>query len=56
MQLALDSISKKVGAQTWLYDMSLQLHSGAVTVLPSTGNDLLRFRDADGFVVELRGV
>ena len=33
MQLALDSISKKVGAQTWLYDMSLQLHSGAVTVL-----------------------
>ncbi|MFY3386743.1 ABC transporter ATP-binding protein [Paracidovorax sp. MALMAid1276] len=33
MQLALDSISKKVGAQTWLYDMSLSLHSGAVTVL-----------------------
>ncbi|KQO13986.1 ABC transporter [Acidovorax sp. Leaf76] len=33
MQLALDSISKKVGPQTWLYDMSLALHSGAVTVL-----------------------
>ena len=33
MQLALDSISKKVGAQTWLYDMSLALQSGAVTVL-----------------------
>lgn len=33
MQLALDGISKKVGAQTWLYDMSLALHSGAVTVL-----------------------
>ncbi|MFN3376081.1 MAG: ABC transporter ATP-binding protein [Burkholderiaceae bacterium] len=33
MQLALDSISKKVGAQTWLYDMSLSLRSNAVTVL-----------------------
>ena len=33
MQLALDSISKKVGAQTWLYDMDLSLRSGAVTVL-----------------------
>ncbi|CAN7599159.1 ABC transporter ATP-binding protein [Acidovorax sp. LjRoot129] len=33
MQLALDSISKKVGPQTWLHDMSLALHSGAVTVL-----------------------
>ena len=33
MQLALDSISKKVGAQTWLYDMSLALQSNAVTVL-----------------------
>ena len=33
MQLALDSICKKVGPQTWLYDMSLALHSGAVTVL-----------------------
>jgi len=33
MQLALEGISKKVGAQTWLYDMSLGLHSGAVTVL-----------------------
>jgi catechol 2,3-dioxygenase-like lactoylglutathione lyase family enzyme len=27
-----------------------------VTVLPATGEDLLRFRDADGFTVELRGV
>ena len=33
MQLALDSISKKVGAQTWLYDMSLSLQPNAVTVL-----------------------
>ncbi len=33
MQLALENISKKVGAQTWLYDMDLALHSGAVTVL-----------------------
>ncbi len=33
MQLALDSISKRVGAQTWLHDMSMALHSGAVTVL-----------------------
>ena len=33
MQLALDGISKKVGAQTWLYDMSLALQGGAVTVL-----------------------
>ncbi len=27
-----------------------------VTVLPSTGKNVLRFRDADGFSVELRGV
>ena len=33
MQLALENISKKVGAQTWLYDMGLELHAGAVTVL-----------------------
>ena len=33
MQLALDGISKKVGAQTWLYDMSLALQGNAVTVL-----------------------
>ena len=33
MQLALDSISKKVGAQTWLYDMSLSAQGNAVTVL-----------------------
>jgi glycerol transport system ATP-binding protein len=33
MQLALDQISKKVGAEPWLYDMSLAPRSGAVTVL-----------------------
>jgi glycerol transport system ATP-binding protein len=33
MQLALDGISKKVGADTWLYDMSLRPKAGAVTVL-----------------------
>ncbi|WP_311222945.1 MULTISPECIES: ABC transporter ATP-binding protein [unclassified Acidovorax] len=33
MQLALENISKRVGAQTWLYDMGLALESGAVTVL-----------------------
>ncbi len=33
MQLALESISKKVGPETWLHTMSLALHSGAVTVL-----------------------
>ena len=33
MQLTLESISKKVGPQTWLYDMSLAPLSGAVTVL-----------------------
>jgi glycerol transport system ATP-binding protein len=33
MQLTLDGISKTVGAQPWLYDMSLAPHSGAVTVL-----------------------
>ncbi len=33
MELVLESISKKVGAQTWLYDMDIALHSGAVTVL-----------------------
>lgn len=33
MQLALDGINKKVGAETWLYDMSLHLQAGAVTVL-----------------------
>lgn len=33
MQLALESISKKVGGETWLYDISLRPHSGAVTVL-----------------------
>jgi catechol 2,3-dioxygenase-like lactoylglutathione lyase family enzyme len=27
-----------------------------VTVLPSTGDKLLRFRDSDGFAVELRGI
>ena len=33
MQLTLDSISKKVGAQDWLYPMSLAPQPGAVTVL-----------------------
>ncbi|MDA8448061.1 ABC transporter ATP-binding protein [Paracidovorax valerianellae] len=33
MQLALESINKRVGAQTWLHDMDLALQSGAVTVL-----------------------
>ena len=33
MQLTLEGISKKVGPQTWLYDMSMAPRSGAVTVL-----------------------
>jgi glycerol transport system ATP-binding protein len=33
MQLTLDGISKTVGVQPWLYDMSLAPRSGAVTVL-----------------------
>ncbi|HSV52796.1 MAG TPA: ABC transporter ATP-binding protein [Burkholderiaceae bacterium] len=33
MQLTLESISKKVGAESWLYEMSLAPKSGAVTVL-----------------------
>ncbi len=33
MQLTLNSISKTVGPQTWLYDMSISPCSGAVTVL-----------------------
>ncbi|OIP19108.1 MAG: ABC transporter [Comamonadaceae bacterium CG_4_9_14_3_um_filter_60_33] len=33
MHLTLEGIGKKVGNQTWLYDMSLQPCSGAVTVL-----------------------
>ncbi|MHB1200508.1 MAG: ABC transporter ATP-binding protein [Polaromonas sp.] len=33
MQLALDHISKKVGSEQWLCDMSLEPRSGAVTVL-----------------------
>jgi glycerol transport system ATP-binding protein len=33
MHLTLEGIGKKVGRQTWLYDMSLQPYSGAVTVL-----------------------
>jgi len=33
-----------------------KLGAVGVTVLPSTGDNLLRFRDADGFTVELRGV
>ncbi len=33
MQLTLDGISKKVGAESWLHEMSLAPRSGAVTVL-----------------------
>ena len=33
MQLALEGVSKKVGAQSWLYDLSVAPRSGAVTVL-----------------------
>ena len=33
MHLTLEGIGKKVGSQTWLYDMSLEPCSGAVTVL-----------------------
>ena len=33
MELVLEGISKKVGPQTWLYDMTLAPRSGAVTVL-----------------------
>ena len=33
MQLTLEGISKKVLAQTWLYDMDIVPHSGEVTVL-----------------------
>ena len=33
MQLSLEGVSKKVGPQTWLYDMSLAPHSANVTVL-----------------------
>ena len=33
MQLSLEGVSKKVGAQTWLYEMGLAPQPGAVTVL-----------------------
>jgi glycerol transport system ATP-binding protein len=33
MQLSLDHVSKKVGAEQWLHDMSLRPRSGEVTVL-----------------------
>ena len=33
MQMVLEGVSKKVGAESWLYPMSLALQSGAVTVL-----------------------
>ncbi|WP_394787960.1 ABC transporter ATP-binding protein [Rhodoferax sp.] len=33
MQLSLEGINKKVGAQTWLYEMGLSPQPGAVTVL-----------------------
>jgi len=33
MQLSLENVSKKVGAQTWLYEMGIAPQPGAVTVL-----------------------
>ena len=33
MQLTLEGINKKVGPQTWLYDMNITPRSGAVTIL-----------------------
>ena len=33
MDLALERIHKKVGAQTWLYELDMALQSNAVTVL-----------------------
>ena len=33
MQLTLERVTKKVGAQTWLYEQSIEPRSGAVTVL-----------------------
>ena len=33
MQLSLEGVAKKVGAQPWLYEMSLAPQPGAVTVL-----------------------
>ncbi len=33
MELVLERISKRVGGQTWLHPMHLELESGAVTVL-----------------------
>ena len=33
-----------------------KLEAAGVMVLPSNGENLLRFRDTDGFTVELRGV
>ena len=33
MQLSLERVTKKVGAQTWLYEQSIAPKSGAVTVL-----------------------
>jgi glycerol transport system ATP-binding protein len=33
MQLTLERVTKKVGAQTWLYEQSIAPKSGAVTVL-----------------------
>ncbi len=33
MQLSLERVTKRVGAQTWLYEPSIAPHSGAVTVL-----------------------
>ena len=33
MQLSLEGITKKVGAQNWLHELNLPLQSRAVTVL-----------------------
>lgn len=33
VELVLEAISKRVGGQTWLHPMHLELESGAVTVL-----------------------
>ncbi len=33
MQLTLEGVSKKVGPQTWLYNLDIAPHSGAVTIL-----------------------
>ena len=39
----------------WKHTKSATFRTG-VTVLPSSDGKVLRFRDADGFAVEVRGV